>query len=94
MVMCRIKTNMGVIIEYTMKEGHKPTKEIIKSCDTGREGFQEVLVEISKVVNPKAPFIPWVVWVMTRFYKRTITDKSISYDFYLFPDSKKSMGNK
>lgn len=70
-------------IEYTMKEGFKPDKETIKVCDDGARGFQSVMVEVGKIAGWR---IGVFVWILTRFYKRIITDNSIVYDFYLFND--------
>ena len=59
----------------------KPTKEMIKSCDDGVKGFQSLIVETTRMT------MTWrmtaIIWILTRFYKRTITDKSIEYEFYL-----------
>jgi len=72
---------MGFTMSYNLKKGLKEAQdETIKSCDKGRKAMQEFLVEAAKTINPLAvPFI----WVLTRFYKRTITKESIKYNFYL-----------
>lgn len=77
---------MSLIIEYKLKEGFTPDKSTIKSCDEGRKGFQSLLVETAKIASPK---LTWIVWFMTRFYRRTITKESIRYEFYMFPEEKK-----
>jgi len=57
-------------------------KKTLKDCETGRKAFQSVIVRTAWVAQkPLTPF----VWVLTRFYKRTITGGVIEYDFYLLP---------
>lgn len=67
-------------IQYTFKKGHKPTREEIKACDEGAIGFQTLVVEAAKTINP---FYGWIAWFATRFYERTITKEGIRYKFYL-----------
>lgn len=74
-----------------MKKGFKFNKETIKSCDESCKEMQNLLIEVTKITSPK---IVWLIWVLTRFYKRTITDEAVSYDFYLFSDGKKNIKNK
>lgn len=76
---------MGLLIQYKLKEGVIPDKDTIKTCDDGAKGMQDVLVEISKIAFPK---LSWLIWIITRFYKRTITKDAITYNFYLFLDKK------
>lgn len=58
-----------------------PDKEMIAACDKGARGFQELIVETTKI------FSSWklaaIIWLLSRFYKRTVTDSEIEYDFYL-----------
>ena len=82
------------MIKYAMSKGHEPTKEDIKVCDEGRKGFQSIIVETAKIAAPKYKFVEWLAWLWTRFYKRTITKESISYDFYLFPTGEKKISHK
>lgn len=64
----------------TYKLSKKPTKDTIKACDDGAKGMQELLVITAREVSPK---LRWIVWLLTRFYSRKITDRAIEYDFYL-----------
>jgi hypothetical protein len=75
-----------LVIEYKMKKGFKPDKDTIKTCDEGAKGMQGLLVETAKIAMPR---ITWLMWILSRFYRRVITDNSIKYEFYLFPESKK-----
>lgn len=77
---------MSLIIEYKLTKGYIPTKNTIKSCDEGCKEFQNVIVETAKITSPK---MTWLMWLLTRFYKRKITEEAISYEFYLFPSGGK-----
>lgn len=65
----------------------KPTNEMIKACDDGAKGFQDLLVTTTRLT------IGWklvpLVWLLSRFYKRTVTEKSIEYNFYLLGQERK-----
>jgi hypothetical protein len=74
-----------------MKKGHKPTKKTIKACDEGRKGMQDVLVETARVLKGKR--LTLLVWFLTRFFRRRITDEYIEYEFYLLKDEKKELKN-
>ena len=69
-----------MILKYSFSKGYKPTKEKIKLCDEGFIGMQNCLIEVAKTLNPL--FVPFM-WILTRFYIRRITNKSISYNLYL-----------
>jgi hypothetical protein len=77
---------MSFVIEYKLKKGFIPTKDTIKTCDESRKAMQTLLIETAKIASPKTT---WLIWLMTRFYQRRITEESISYEFYLFPSDKK-----
>lgn len=77
---------MSFIIEYKLKKGFIPDKSTIKSCDDGAKAMQNLLVETAKIAAPKAK---WLMWFLSRFYKRTISKEKISYEFYLFPSGEK-----
>jgi hypothetical protein len=77
---------MSLVIEYKLKEGFIPTKDTIKTCDEARKAMQNLLIETARTVNPK---LTWLMWLLSRFYKRTITKDKISYEFYFFPSEKK-----
>jgi len=77
---------MSLIIEYKLKKGFMPTKDTIKSCDEARKATQNLLVESAKIINPK---LTWLMWLLSRFYKRTITEEVIKYEFFLFPTGSK-----
>lgn len=66
---------------YHMKEGYPPSKETIKSTNDSRIAMQSMIVETARIVNPK---MVWFIWILTRFYTRKITNKSIDYNFFLF----------
>jgi len=74
---------MSLVLEYKMKKGCKPTKENIKTCDTARKAMQDLLVTTAEITAPKSK---WSIWLLTRFYKKRVTDESISYEFYLIKD--------
>lgn len=67
-------------LEYTISK--KADKEMIKACDEGARGMQDLTVETARVLKPG--FV-WLVWLLTRFYQRKITNEKISYNFYLLP---------
>ena len=77
---------MSLIIEYKLKKGFVPTKDTIKTCDESRKAMQTLLIKTAKIVNPK---LTWFMWLLSRFYKRTITEEVIKYEFFLFPDGSK-----
>ena len=55
-------------------------KETIKTCDEGAKAMQSLLVRTAWLVYK--PIFP-IVWLLTRFYTRKITDTAIEYNFYL-----------
>jgi len=77
---------MSLIIEYKLKKGFIPTKDTIKTCDESRKAMQTLLIETAKIASPKTT---WLIWILTRFYKKIVTDEKISYEFYLFPSKEK-----
>lgn len=68
-----------MIISYTTTR--IPDKEMIASCDKGARGFQELIIETTKILSGWK--LAAVIWLLSRFYKRTVTDSRIEYDFYL-----------
>lgn len=76
---------MAFVLEYKMKKGYTPTKETLKATDEGMRGMQALLVEVCRVVHPT---LTPVMWLVTRFVHRTITDESIKYSFWLMPKEK------
>jgi hypothetical protein len=68
-----------------MKKGFEPDKDTIKSCDTAAKAMQDLLVETAKIAMPR---LTWIMWILTRFYRRTVTKTSIRYEFYMIPDGK------
>ena len=65
-------------------------KEVIKTCDEANSEFQGLMIEMARIVNP---FLIPLMWIITRFYKKTVTNKYISYDYYLLRTKKKSKTN-
>jgi len=68
----------GLILEYSLNG--KPDKETIKMCDEARGAMQTLLVETARVTQPK--LVP-IMWLLTRFYKKEVTDTYIRYTFPL-----------
>lgn len=66
----------GLVLQYSVS-GY-PDQETLKVCDEGRAGMQTLLVETAKVVTP---LMTPLVWILTRRYKREVTDKYIRYTF-------------
>ena len=77
---------MPLIIEYILKEELIDRKEILKECKTNRKIMQKTLVENAKIIYPK---LIWLVWLLSRFYKKISGKRKVSYNFYLFPDKDK-----
>jgi len=75
---------MSLILKYSLKKGAILDKEAIKSCDEGAKAMQNLLVEASRITNSK---ITWLVWLLSRFYKKKVSKEAISYNFYFFPES-------
>ena len=67
-------------IEYTLKRDAGIDKGLIKTCDAGFKAMQSMLVRTAWLTNK--PLTP-LMWILTRFYKRTISKDKISYDFFL-----------
>ena len=76
------KRQGGLVISYKLAKGYIPDKETIKVCDEAAKAFQSLLVNTAKITS-NVPI--WLMWFITRFYKRTITKESIDYWFYLIP---------
>ena len=69
-------------LKYTLSriaEG-KVDSDTLKTCDDGAKAMRDVLVRIAWVSFK--PLVP-IMWLLTRFYTRKITDTAIEYDFYL-----------
>lgn len=60
-----------------------PDKKTIKTCDEGAKGMQELLVTTAKLVGGWKTAA--LIWILSRFYTRTISNNAITYDFYLVP---------
>ena len=67
-------------IEYTLKRDAGIDKDLIKNCDAGFKAMQSILVRTAWLTNK--PLTP-LMWILTRFYKRTISKDKISYDLFL-----------
>jgi hypothetical protein len=72
---------MPLIIEYTLKEELIDREEILRECKIARKTMQKTLV-----IYPK---LTWLVWLLSRFYKKISGKRKVSYNFYLFPDKDK-----
>jgi len=77
---------MPLIIEYTLKEELIDREEILQECKIARKTMQKTLVENAKIIYPK---LIWLVWLLSRFYKKISGKRKVSYNFYLFPDKDK-----
>ncbi len=77
---------MPLIIEHPLKEEFTERKEILKENKTIRKIMQKKLIENAKIIYPK---LTWLVWLLSRFYKKNSGKRKISYNFYLFPDKDK-----
>lgn len=70
-------------MSYKIKsEGDHPSWNTIQACDNGAKAMQDLIVNTAKILMPLS--IP-IIWILTRFYKRTILKDEIRYDFYLIP---------
>lgn len=65
-------------IKYTINGKINP--QTLHTCDEGAKGFQDALYQTAKTVQPR---FAWLIWCMARFYKRTITKKKVTYNFYV-----------
>ena len=67
------------------------SKDTEKTCDEAFKAVQSLLVMTARIVNP---FIVPLMWIMTRFYKKTVRQLEngqweIKYDLYLMKSKKK-----
>jgi len=67
-------------IEYSLSIINKDT---IKECDKGRKALQSLLVitawKLNKLTAP-------IMWIATRFFTKIVTQKSVSYNFYMIDE--------
>lgn len=74
------------MIEISYELSEKPDKKLIKTCDDGMNGFREAMIIVAKTVGGR--WLGFVMWFLTRFYKKKISDTKIAYQFYLIPTNK------
>ena len=67
-----------MIIEYTTSK--RADKETLKKLDKGAKAAGQLVIEAARVVAPK--LVP-LVWLMTLICFRTVTDKSVKYNYFL-----------
>lgn len=81
-------------IRYELKRLSDPTvrKETLASCEKGRKGFQSLVVIAAKYSPHPFLAVP-LIWILSRFYKRTVTDTSVEYDFPLLSSNTPAMGD-
>ncbi len=74
-------------IEYSIKKGHIADKETIKACHKSFKAWQGLLVIVAETLGWKMAVL---TWLLTRFYKRKVTDKCIRYELFLFSSEEKN----
>ncbi|MFA7708413.1 MAG: hypothetical protein WCX73_05680 [Candidatus Pacearchaeota archaeon] len=77
---------MPLIIEHPLKEELIERTEILQEYKIARKVMQDTLVKNAKTIYPK---MVWLIWLLSRFYKKNNGKRKVSYNFYLFPDKDK-----
>jgi hypothetical protein len=70
-----------MILYYKFAEGtYSKDKDV--SCDEAFKSAQDLIVSIAKEMK-KGLWFTWLIWLLSRFYKKSVSKDTVSYNLFL-----------